>query len=238
MILAGLAVVVIGILVVVLLVPRGVPGGDSSTDEPVSFPDAASPAPLDVTGAIDPEWIADISDATGIPAVPLAAYVRAIAGAEVNFPGCTLSWNTLAAIGAIESDHGRHDGASSDDHGNVTPQIFGVPLTGGDVENIPDTDGGEFDQTSEFDRAIGPMQLIPSTWQSWAIDGNNDAVPDPHNIFDATLAAADYLCFHNPDWTTPEDWAAGIGWYNSATGYATNVATEAQRYADAASALG
>lgn len=247
MILAGLAVIVIGILVVVLLVPRGVPGPDgepTTTEESVSFPDAAPPAPLDVAphapgyaGLINQAWAEQITATTGIPYTAVLAYAGAVMAAEVNFPGCTLSWNTLAGIGLVESDHGRHDGASIDEAGNVAPPIFGVPLTGGAVENIPDTDGGEIDGTAEFDRAVGPMQIIPSTWTSWTIDANGDGMQDPHNIYDATLAAADYLCFHNPDWTTPEDWRAGISWYNSATGYATNVASAAQLYAEAAAAL-
>ena len=248
MILAGLAVVIVAVLVFVLLAPRAgdTGAGESPTieQEEVAFPDAAPPAPLDVAphapgyaGLINQEWADEISTATGIPYTAVLAYAGAVMAAETNFSGCTLSWNTLAGIGLVESDHGRHGGASVDASGNVAPPIFGVPLTGGDVENIPDTDEGEIDGTAEFDRAVGPMQIIPSTWRSWTNDANGDGIQDPHNIFDATLAAANYLCFHNPDWTTLEDWRAGISWYNSATGYASNVATAAQTYADAAAAV-
>lgn len=247
MILAGLAVAVVAVLLFFVLAPRAVesPAEEASpADEEVFFPDAAAPAPLAATahrlgyaGAVNEAWATEISAGTGIPNTAVLAYAGAVMTAQANYPGCTLSWNTLAGIGSVESDHGRHGGASIDADGNVTPQIFGVPLTGGDVENIPDTDGGEIDGTAEFDRAVGPMQIIPSTWRSWMIDVDGDGIPDPHNIFEATVAAANYLCFHNPDWQTPEDWRAGISWYNSATGYAANVAAAAQRYADAAAAV-
>ena len=248
MILAGVAVLAVVVLVCVLLTPRGDDRDDSespsSSEEQVEVPDAAPPAPLDVAphapgyaGLINQQWAADISDSTDISYPVVLAYAGAVMAAQANFPECTLSWNTLAGIGSVESDHGRHDGASVDAAGNVSPPIFGVPLTGGDVENIPDTDGGEIDGTAEFDRAVGPMQIIPSTWTSWTNDGNGDGIQDPQNIFDSTLAAANYLCFHNPDWSTPDDWRAGISWYNAATGYAANVAAAAQRYADAAAAI-
>lgn len=248
MILAGLAVVVVAILMFVLLTPRDGDPGDSespSSEEQVEVPDAAPPAPWDVAphaagyaGLVSQQWASEIADSTDISYPVVLAYAGAVAAAQANFPECTLSWNTLAGIGSVESDHGRHDGASVDAAGDVSPPIFGVPLTGGDVENIPDTDGGAIDGTAEFDRAVGPMQIIPSTWTSWTNDGNGDGIQDPQNIFDATLAAANYLCFHNPDWsTTPDDWRAGISWYNAATGYAANVAAAAQRYADAAAAI-
>lgn len=45
------------------------------------------------------------------------------------------------------------------------------------------------------------MQFIPSTWSNggpdgtgWGADGNGDGKKDPHNVFDAALAAGGYLC--------------------------------------------
>ena len=40
----------------------------------------------------------------------------------------------------------------------------------------------------QVDRAVGPMQFIPSTWVLWAADGNPDKVGDPNNVYDAALA--------------------------------------------------
>jgi membrane-bound lytic murein transglycosylase B len=236
-----LVAAVIVIVVGVVMFPRASEsdgGGGLPFAAPAPDPPLATIVELSGhAGQIDQKWATQASEATGIPRTVLLAYVAAILGARENFPGCTLSWTTLAGIGSVESDHARYGGATVDEQGNVLPQILGVPLTGGDVENIPDSDGGEFDGTDEFDRAIGPMQIIPQTWRSWAIDADGNGVPDPHNIFDATLAAADYLCFHNPEWQTPRDWRAGISWYNSATGYATLVAEAAQRYGKATASL-
>lgn len=238
MILVGVAVVMVGVILVVVLAPRG---QEPAVDDALPFAAPVADPPLaevvdgpGYAAQIDQEWATEAAEATGIPRTVVLGYAGAIIGARENFPGCTLSWTTLAGIGSVESDHARHDGATTDELGNVSPQIFGVPLTGGEVENIPDSDGGEFDGTADIDRAIGPMQIIPQTWRSWAIDSDGNGVPDPHNIFDATLAAADYLCYHNPDWETPDDWRAGVSWYNSATGYAVSVADAANRYTELA----
>ena len=76
MILAGLAVVLIAVLVFVVLAPRDADPGDSespSSEEQVEVPDALPPAPLDVAphapgyaGLINQKWAAEISDATDI----------------------------------------------------------------------------------------------------------------------------------------------------------------------------
>ena len=78
--------------------------------------------------------------------------------------------------------------------GNAVPPIFGIALDGGNTAEITDTDDGAIDGDAEFDRAVGPMQLIPQTWRNWHIDGGGDGVEDPQNIDDAALAAANYLC--------------------------------------------
>ena len=41
---------------------------------------------------------------------------------------------------------------------------------------------------------MGPMQFLPGTWSRYASDGNGDGKADVQNVFDATLAAARYLC--------------------------------------------
>jgi hypothetical protein len=43
--------------------------------------------------------------------------------------------------------------------------------------------------------ALGPMQFLPSTWQTWGIDGFGDTgTPNVMNPFDAVPSAAVYLC--------------------------------------------
>jgi len=194
---------------------------------------ASDPGP-GFAGQVDPDWARAVSAATGIPERAVVGYAAGALGAEYYFPGCGIGWNTLAAIGSVESDHGRHGGGVIDEIGHIEPLIFGVALDGNGVATITDTDGGAYDLDTEHDRAIGPMQFIPRTWLSWAVDGNGDSAPDPHNINDAALAAGDYLCFTSGGMSTEDGWLSGIAAYNVGEAYVRAVAEAAQRYADAA----
>lgn len=213
--------------------------------QPEPFAAQAPPPPLADTptepgyvGLVDPEWAARTSAATGIPLRPLLAYAGAAIRSEEAFAGCSLGWNTIAAVGLVESDHGRHGGAEVGPDYRATPEIFGVVLDGGESLTIDDSDGGAIDGISDYDRAVGPMQLIPQTWVSFPSDGNGDGVPDPHNIADAAIAAANYMCRAvGGDMSTPSGWRAGIAAYNTSSSYAGTVAEAAQRYADAAASV-
>lgn len=197
-------------------------------------PLATDPTEPGLAGVADPAWVDAVSQASGIPARALAAYAgAAIAKAEL-MPECGLSWATLAGIGAVESDHGRHGGATMSADGTVSPAILGPVLDGGDTANIPDSDGGAFDGDATYDRAMGPMQFIPEAWANWGFDGNVDGVADPQNIDDAAGATANYLCRASDDLTTEAGWLAGIDAYNSADGYSDAVAAAAVAAARAA----
>lgn len=244
----GLLGLVIALAVVAVFALQPVPVGAPDASVPTSDADAAAqqfapqaPRPPEaqalagpgLNDRVDRGWAVATAAATDIPLQAVVAYAGAILGVTDNFPECTLGWNTLAGIGLVESDHARYGGARIGPDGHVEPLIFGVALTGGEVENIPDSDGGEFDARADVDRAIGPMQIIPSTWRSWPADGNGDGVPDPHNIYDATISAANYLCHAEQDWLTPEGWRAGVAAYNTHTEYAGAVASAAREYAAA-----
>ena len=237
---AGAAVVAVGVIAAVLLVPATPDEIARQPDAPsLTFAEQAPAPPLAVEptgpgtiGLVDEEWVSRTAATTGIPREAVLAYAGAALGAAEVDPECGIGWNTLAGIGYAESDHGRHGGATFESNGHVSPKIFGVPLDGTSTAYIPDTDGGEFDETADIDRAIGPMQIIPQTWRSWPADGNGDLVPDPHNIYDAALSAANYLCNSTSDFRTPEGWTAGIAAYNAESSYATSVATAAQSYLD------
>jgi hypothetical protein len=240
----GVAGIVALVLLVIALVPR--PDGGSApqaTETPaprwvpaaVAPVAAATPGPLGIAGLPDPTWVADTAAKTGIPARALAAY----AGSAMNLaqvkPECRLSWNTLAGIGRIESNHGRHDGSSIGPDGTVSPPIYGPALDGNGVALVPDSDGGAIDGDATADRAVGPMQMIPQTWRNWHIDGNADGTEDPQNIEDATLAAARYLCRASTALDTEAGWRKAITSYNDATTYIDAVARAAESYREAAS---
>lgn len=144
-------------------------------------------------------------------------------------PGCHLDWALLAAIGQIESDHGRHGGSSLRPDGTTSVPIRGVPLNGDGVALIHDTDGGALDGDVVFDRAMGPMQFLPGTWRSVGEDGNADGHTAPDNIFDAAVAAGRYLCDGGGDLVVPAEAAAAVYRYNQSGSYVTAVLGLAER---------
>jgi len=230
------------ILAVVLLAffALGPVTGDSDSDDPLPAPTWASPAaaPVEavpptapgVAGRVDPVWLSQTAETTGIPERALAAYAGVAIWKAGQMPSCGLGWNTLAAIGYAESRHGTHDGSAVGADGTVAPPIFGIALEGGATAHIPDSDQGAVDGDAEFDRAVGPMQLIPQTWRNWHADANGDGVEDPQNIDDATMASANYLCRASGDMATEEGWTAGITAYNSDPAYAVIIAGAGSRY--------
>jgi membrane-bound lytic murein transglycosylase B len=132
--------------------------------------------------------------ATDIPRLFYDAYRQAAATLAKRSPQCRVPWTAIAAIGKIESNHGRYRGAQFALNGDVFPRILGIPLDGSRSSLIRDTDLGVLDTDLEFDRAVGPMQFIPSTWARIHEDGNGDGVSDPNNGYDAALGTAAYLC--------------------------------------------
>ncbi|MDR1634025.1 MAG: hypothetical protein LBS27_03700 [Bifidobacteriaceae bacterium] len=206
----------------------------ASTPESARTPVATSPAAAEdipIAELADPAWVARVAAAGAIPERALAAY----AGAELEVartnPTCGLGWNTLAGIGLVESEHGKLNGATLLPDGAVTPAIIGVPLDGDNTTAVPDTDGGAIDGDSVWDRAVGPMQLIPSTWKLAAQDGDRDGLRDVNQIDDAALAAAVHLCEVGGDLTKAENWIAAISAYNPSIEYNNRVAAAASHYA-------
>lgn len=191
--------------------------------------------------AIDPQqkqntasnWLLSTATSTGIPTRALQAYVNAAKQLKQEDPHCGLAWNTLAAIGFAESAHAN---GQLEANGDANPKIIGPVLNGNGFAAIPDSDGGVFDGDSRWDRAVGPLQFIPQTWQRYARDGNADGVANPQNIDDAALSAATYLCTAafesgNTGMKTAAGWSHAILAYNQSAVYLDSIYQAANRYA-------
>ncbi|MFE1592804.1 lytic murein transglycosylase [Nocardia sp. NPDC058705] len=163
------------------------------------------------------------SGALGIPEIVLAAYRNAELALESAQPGCGLTWNLLAGIGRIESGHA--SSGRTDPAGTTTTPIFGPALDGTLPGNeiIKEADGG-------FVRAMGPMQFLPSTWVHYAADGNGDGAADPHNVFDAALAAGKYLCSGGMNLRETAQELRAVLRYNNSMSYAANVLSWSAAY--------
>ncbi|MFI1929511.1 lytic transglycosylase domain-containing protein [Streptomyces sp. NPDC020330] len=179
---------------------------------PLVTPDKpGSSSNLPVTGSAE----------AGIPASILAAYKQAERTVATTDPSCRLPWQLLAAIGKVESGQAR--GGRVDANGTASPRILGPALNGQGFALIKDTDGGAYDGDAVHDRAVGPMQFIPSTWASWGQDANGDGRKDPNNIYDAALAAGRYLCANDRDLAITADLEKAVLSYNRSTEYLRTV---------------
>ncbi|MDP9998850.1 lytic transglycosylase domain-containing protein [Pseudarthrobacter sulfonivorans] len=186
---------------------------------------------MNVTRNADAEWLMGAAEQTGIPARALRAYVAAADAAGRFAPGCGIGWNTVAAVGFVESAHGAYGGGSLNAAGQASGPLVGPSLDGNGFAAIPDTDGGALDGDARWDRAVGPMQFIPSTWELAGRDGNGDGTADPFNIDDAALSAAGYLCARGRDLTTANGWTGAVYSYNQSDSYVDQVRKQATSYA-------
>lgn len=185
-----------------------------------------------VSALPDPDWVASVAERTGIPARALAAY----AGADLYVradSACEVGWNTLAAIGFVETEHGTLGGGAIREDGRAIPRIVGIPLDGTTTDAIPDSDGGAVDGDDQWDRAVGPLQFIPQTWAEWASDGSGDGSADIDHIDDAALTAARYLCAARGTLADGDAWVAAVRSYNDSMEYQQRVADAAAEYARA-----
>ncbi|GAB3193283.1 lytic transglycosylase domain-containing protein [Nesterenkonia suensis] len=197
---------------------------------------AGSPTDLPVRDLADPGWVVETAEVLDVPARALEAYAGAALRQRIERPDCGLGWNTLAGIGQVESRHGSYGGSSLGEDGTASPPIIGIALDGSEgVAAIPDTDGGELDGDDEWDRAVGPMQFIPTTWEIYAQGGSRHqaggSAPDPQNIDDAARTAAVFLCERGGEVATDDGFVAAVGAYNRSVPYINDVARWAADYA-------
>jgi len=176
-------------------------------------------------------WAQGVGTRIAIPVVAVQAYGYAELVVTRTAPNCHLSWTTIAAIASVESSHGSANGAVLGADGSVQPPIYGLQLDGkGGRQLIRDTDQGLVDSDPAFDRAVGPLQFIPSTWNEMKVDADNSGAPDPNDIDDASLAAALYLCKGGRDLSKADAWWDAILSYNAVRPYAQKVFDTANEY--------
>ena len=177
---------------------------------------------LAATGAVN---------ALDIPLTALAAYQRAAAVIAQADAVCALNWELLAAIGRVESDHGRFGGAALNPDGTSSPAVRGPVLNGkGPVAAIADTDAGRVDGNARWDRAVGPMQFLPSTWTIVGVDADGDGTRSADDLDDAALGAAVYLCAGDESLATTAGARAALLRYNPSAAYATKVLAVTRAY--------
>ncbi|MGZ4428289.1 MAG: lytic transglycosylase domain-containing protein [Nocardioidaceae bacterium] len=223
-----------------------VPSATAADPQPGNLPDGTqiptraikAPASVTMPGEIAPgvpsgsaHSVIASASTNGIPAAALSAYQRAAQVINAADPSCHMGWQLIAAIGRVESDHGRYGGNTLTTKGISTPGIYGIPLDGRNgTARVADTDGGQYDNDPIYDRAVGPMQFIPSTWSVVGVDADGDGQRNPQDINDAALATAVYLCSGNEDLSTPAGQRAAVYRYNHSQDYVNLVLSIMKAY--------
>lgn len=183
--------------------------------------EAAPAAVIDPAGDVRRERVGGPSDFPGslgsAPPDAVAAYQRA-AVIMATASDCRLDWTVLAAVGRVESDHGRG------------PAV-GAPLDGRRGRGqLPDTDLGMIDRDDRWDAPVGPLRLMPATWANVAVDADDDGTRDPQDIDDAALGAAVLLCSGGGDLGRLRDLVPALSAYHPGEGFVRTVLVLMRRY--------
>jgi hypothetical protein len=169
-----------------------------------------------------------------IPTAALAAYQRAAAVINLADTRCHLDWELVAALGKVLTDHGREGGSELDDEGVSRPAVLGQRLSGRHgTTRVSDTDAGLFDRDTRFDRAVGPLLLLPAVWSVVNVDADADGRRNPQDVDDAALSAAVLLCAGPGDFRNASHVRSEIRRYHSGAGYTKSVLGVRAAYRDA-----
>jgi hypothetical protein len=223
--------------------PHGLAAGNRESPaapDPVSpfLPPASSPvATVSVVGQQVPAPVSQpVGQWGGIPTTVLAAYQSAERLMAQHQPNCQLRWWMVAGIGEVESGHAH--GGAVDANGATLAPILGPRLDGTHgFAAIPDTDHGALDGDPAWDRAVGPMQFIPSTWREYAVDTRGTGVADPNNVFDAAATTGRYLCNGGRDLRDPAQLIGAVYSYNPSAAYVRTVLAWMRVYSAGATAI-
>ena len=201
---------------------HGLPDGSAVPSKAIKAP-ASVPIPGQIAPAV-PDGAADATVAgastSGIPSAALSAYQRGAQIIDAADTTCNVPWELIAAIGRVESNHGQFGGNTLNSDGVSVPGVYGPVLDGKNgTQAIMDTDGGQLDKDPVYDRAVGPMQFIPSTWSSVKVDADGDGQRNPQDIDDAALATGVYLCSGSDDLGTRAGQQAAVFRYNHSQAY-------------------
>ncbi|MAU81859.1 MAG: murein transglycosylase [Gordonia sp.] len=197
--------------------------------EAATSPAAPPPPPPPAPPPPPPEPASVVSGV--VPVANYDAYRDAAQSIARTDPSCGIEWPMIAGIGRVESHHA-NNGDVDPSTGDLRAPIYGPILNGTLAGNevIADTDGGELDGDTRYDRAVGPMQFLPSTWEHYAADGSGDGKADPQNVFDAALTTATYLCDDHGDLRNPRAQVSAILRYNNSMDYVDDVLGYARTY--------
>jgi enoyl-CoA hydratase/carnithine racemase len=91
---------------------------------------ALTGATFSAAQGVDAGWVARTATAAGLPAPAVRAYADAELVVRQERPSCHLSWNTLAGIGWVESQHGTIGGRTLAADGRSSTPILGPALDG------------------------------------------------------------------------------------------------------------
>lgn len=148
----------------------------------------------------------------GIPSAALYAYHHAETLLADADPGCKLPWNLVAAIGRVESNHGRSGGGTLSADGVMTP-------TSTDTAKGPGS-------------LLGPFRLTKKVWDGAAIDSDGDGSTNPWDIDDAATTAGIFLCSGEGDLSTDPGARAAVKRYNDTPSYVDLVMKVSSSYAN------
>ena len=202
--------------------------GDTDTTAPVAAPLVVKRSVTATVGASHKGAPAVTTGPTVVGDVVLEAYRTAAAVAPAS---CNLEVSLLAAIGQVES--GNLAGRRLDSDHRPVPPVLGPVLDGsGGFAAISDTDRGQWDGDTSWDRAVGPMQFIPSSWRLSGVDLDSDGERHPQDIEDAAGAAMVYLCAGGADLSTTDGLRRAIFSYNHSDEYVSLVLAWKQAFDD------